>query len=134
MIKSIDQFRADCLEVIESYQSDLDIDLNTILAGTPALFFAYECGSHSIELRPFDTYPPAGDTVPYLFGRADREHILAGVGTTLECESVRNAPLVHYYDGKTIKQIDHARAAIIVQDYRHAMGLQFRKHNGLQVA
>lgn len=133
-MKTIEQFKHDCLQVIEFYQSDLNYDLEILNAGWPALFFAYKCGSHAIVLHPFESYPPGGDTVPYLFGRADRWHILHQVKSLLECESVKNAPLIHYFDGRRIKLIDIDKAISIVEHYHQSMSNRFRKDNGLRAA
>jgi len=37
-----------------------------------------ETGTHLFRLIPYDEYPKAGEKVPYLFGTADRDHILKG--------------------------------------------------------
>lgn len=130
--KTIEQFKTDCLSVIKHYQSDLDYDLEYIKQGKPSLFFAYECGSHCIRLFDFDEYPDKFTRVPYLFGTADREKILSDTGCTLDSESVRNASLVHWFDGNEIRQIDHAKAHQIVRDYKLAMARKFKQWNGLK--
>lgn len=129
---SIEQFERDCLTVIKHYQSDLALDLLMIQAKRPAIFFAYECGSHSITLAPFESYPPHGVRVPYLFGAKDRDGILADTGVTLQTQSVKTAPMVHYFNGETIQRIDHTKAAQIIDAYKRSMAAQFAKHNGHQ--
>ena len=129
---SIEQFESDCLKVIEHYQSDLALDLLIIHTKRPAIFFAYEMGSHAITLPPFESYPPHGEKVPYLFGAKDRDGILADTGCTLDSHSVKLSKLVHYFNGETITRIDHTKAAQIIDDYKRSMAAQFAKHNGLK--
>ena len=128
---TLDQFKTDCLQVIKHYQTDLDFDLDLIADKKPLICFAYECGSHCVELRDFNQYPNKFERVPFLFGTADREHILDQVGCTLECESIRNASLVHYFDGQTIYRIDHKKAHDLIRDYKHKMRTMFDRFNGL---
>ena len=123
--KTIEQFERDCLAVIQSYQSDLYQDIEIIKSGKASLFFAYDCGSHAIVLRDFAEYPQEGEQVKYLFGTADRWHLLNETGAILECESVKNAPIVHYFDGHKIRQITHEKAARIVEDYKFRMSSKF---------
>ena len=86
---ALEKFKTDCLKVIKYYRSDLDIDMKIVGKKVSAVFFAYECGSHAITLPEFERYPAAGERVRYLFGSADRRHILNETGSTLECESVK---------------------------------------------
>jgi len=124
--KSLQKFKADCLKVIKNYQTDLDYDIQAIKNNKVSIFFAYESGSHSIELIPFLDYPKKGEKVKYLFGQADREHILNEVGRTMECESIKNAKLVHYFDGEKIYEINHETAKKLISDYKLRMHKAFK--------
>ena len=124
--KTVEQFKEDCLKVVKHYQKDVDIDVEIILEGKPSIFFAYESGSHCIRLYRFEEYPKAGERVRYLFGKVNRERILQDVGSILECESVKNAKLVHYFNGKGITQINHDKAAEIIANYKENMWKMFK--------
>lgn len=62
------------------YLEDLDIDEKLILANpnVPFIHLTRESGTTLIMMEPCDheIYPAYGETVPYLFGFADRYHIL----------------------------------------------------------
>lgn len=62
------------------YLDDLKIDENLILANPniPFIHLTRECGTTLIMMEPWDheIYPLHGESVPYLFGFADRYHIL----------------------------------------------------------
>ena len=121
--KTLDQFITDSLDVIKSYQSDLDYDLAMIERGETCLIFTHAMGSHAIHLHDYSDYPLEGVQVSYLFGQADRWHILKECASVLECESVRNAPLVHYYDASvgSIKEITFVQACDLVDKYQKRM-------------
>lgn len=62
------------------YLDDLNIDEKLILTNpnVPFIHLTRESGTTLIMMEPWDheIYPPYGETVPYLFGFADRYHIL----------------------------------------------------------
>ena len=121
--KTLEQFKTDSLAIIESFKSDLDYDIEMINRGETCLIFTHCCGSHAIHLHDYSGYPPCGVSVPYLFGHADRWHILKECSSVLECESVKNAPLIHYFDSSVgrIREISFAQACDVVKQYQSRM-------------
>lgn len=87
----------------------------------PFLHFTGENGTHIVQFHPATDYPPAGERVPYLFGTADRCHILNQhvdiVKHLVEKPDFRQE-LILYSDGKSVKQIDGERALCLVDQYR----------------
>lgn len=106
--------------IVEHYRTDLDIDRQMIddNPGMPFLHWTSESGTHLVMLHPADheDFPPKGEWVPYLFGTADRYHILNGVKSYAECLKDTHQ-LVHYFDGKRLRKIDPAQAVKIASDY-----------------
>ena len=125
--QDIEQFIADSKSVIKSYITDLDYDLAMIDRGETCLIFTHECGSHAINLYDYADYPAEGVSVPYLFGHANRWHILKECSSILECESVKNAPLIHYYDSSVgrIKKVSFSQACELVTRYQMRMNNLF---------
>ena len=123
----IEQFKVDSLAVIKAYQSDLDYDLAMIERGETCLIFTHECGSHTIRLYDYADYPAEGVYVQYLFGRADRWHILKECSATLDCESVKNAPLIHYFDASVgrIRKVTFDQASQLIMQYQARMNNLF---------
>lgn len=124
-----------CDQTVKHYKSDLDEDAKLINQGKECLFFVYESGSHAIVLFNFESYPAFDQRVPFLFGTANRDHILNETGSILECESVKNAPLKFYFDGKQMFRLgDIQEATTIVADYKRKMSAIFKKYNGYKAA
>lgn len=104
------------------YHTDLGYDKEAIEEhpGVPFLHWAGDSSTHIIMLVPESEYPKEGVEVEYLFGVADRHHILNGVqvmakyftnpcgGKTLHC---------HHYDGRKLRRITIEKAVEIAQDY-----------------
>lgn len=127
------QYRALAECVVEHYRGDIDIDLKIISAGNPAIFYLRSHGTHAVELHPFNHYPPAGETVPYLFARADRNHILEQcVQANKYHQDNPDVQMVVYFDGTTLKEIDKPRAQKIVDEYVRGMRDKFKRWNGLK--
>ncbi len=75
-----------CLPLIESYQADLTTHDKAALAdprnvGLPFIHWTRKYGTHLSFLLPDDDrrFPACGLKVPYLFGEADRHHIVSDV-------------------------------------------------------
>ena len=117
------QLRAACLPHMTHFKADLVMhDRRTLRRhdGTPFLHWTRKLGTHILMLISADEYPPVGTTVPFLFGRADRDHLLneavkSARGWTERCNGTVEA--VHYFDGKTLRQIDVAEAYEIAEQY-----------------
>ena len=86
------------------------------LAGdeTPFISAARETGTDLWPLFPADhsNFPARGERVPYLFGTADREHIARGTASGVQ-HSVKSNRVLHYWNGRTLRRIDGARATAI---------------------
>ena len=132
--KTMDQFINDSKSVIQSYITDLDYDIAMIERGESCLIFTHECGSHAIQLHDYSSYPLPGVSVPYLFGLADRWHILKQCSDVLDCESIKNSPLIHYHDASVgrIREISFSQACELVKQYQTRMTHLF--NNGLKDA
>jgi len=86
--------------------------------GVPFFHFTRECGTFLIGLIPAEDYPKVGETVPYLFGYADRYHILNEVLSMLEAiKGMYKNRLALHFDGLTFREIDFNRAYTIAMDY-----------------
>jgi len=121
-----EQLHERSLPLLEAYHTDLTHDKDWINQNPTILFMHYTraTGTHLISLNPSDTYPPAGTKVKYLFGMADREHILQG---KLEMQdwfenALREPPrLVLHYDGQTLQPVTLPKAREVLEDYAHAI-------------
>jgi len=103
-----EQLAAQVRPVLTHYRDDLEKwDREAIEekhVGVPFLHWACSSSTHIVLLIAADSYPPAGQYVPYLFGTADREHILKQAMEYakyfLRPEGQRaDGYLVHHYDG-----------------------------------
>ncbi len=111
---------------IEAYHADLTThDRKSIEdnPGIPFLHFTGSCGTYMVPMFPanHESWPAHGEIVPYLFGRADRWHILKGTLVVVEhvvCreDSDRRKSALHY-DGKRLKKVSLKRAHEIAQEY-----------------
>jgi hypothetical protein len=116
--------RAAVDDVVKTYRTDLEHDRNAIDAapdGTPFLHFAGETGTTMVMLTAADL-PPKDQRVPYLFGTANRDHILRGMVDRARYEVERSPdwhPVIHYWTGRTLRAIDGARALAIARDFEH---------------
>jgi hypothetical protein len=109
---------------IEAYRNDLlvhDKDAIDRYPGVPFLHWTRKMGTHIQFLYPSRLLPANGETVPYLFGTANRKHI---VEETLSMAEYFIRPtsdktvLVLYYDGATLKQINLLDAFNIAYSYK----------------
>lgn len=123
-----DELKQRCLPLIEAFHDDLLKHDKAIIEahepGTPFLHYTRACGTHLFMLIPAASYPRKGEFVRYLFGHADREHILSDLGKVIDsfvrdrdrgCEAQK---AVHYFDGKRLKLIDVRKAQEICFAYR----------------
>lgn len=124
-----DSYRAMARPIVRHYWNDVEVDAGIIEAGIPSLFFLRESGTHAVRLLPADLLPAAGETVPYLFGRADRAHIVqqTDIIDAPDCAGFSDAALVVYFDGRRLRKIDHARASDTAREYRERLLSQFRR-------
>ena len=114
---------------VTSYKTDIEIDrkLLTKAPHIPRLFFVRDWGTHCISLLSEKDLPPAGERVPYLFGTADRKHLVRQAGVMMEYFTGMNKE--HHYDVYYVVQghaleITLKEAATIVEEYNIRMAKQ----------
>lgn len=116
-----EQLCVECDGFIRAYRDDLikhdkaEIEENP---GVPFLHTTREMGTTMTFLTPAEDYPAPGEKVPYVFGTADRWHILKEKRGAVDWYR-RNIPdaLWHYFDGKELRRITLDEADEIVSDY-----------------
>jgi hypothetical protein len=125
----ISEYKEEAMKTVKNYTSDLDIDIATMNSGIPYLFFLRENGSHKVGLTPFEHYPPAGVTLPYLFGTVDRQHLLNEARVILDF-SIRNGNTKHilYFNGKEVLRVTLDEATELIETYMSDMQEQFSKN------
>ena len=82
-LKSIYERR---IGIMQGYQTDFLSDAYALGKPNHKVSFLHaveRLGTYMEILYASDWYPKAGQTVPYLFGQADREQILESKGTTI---------------------------------------------------
>lgn len=111
------------LKWLNSYKSDLIVhDKKTIEnnPNIPFLHFTWNSGTYLMLLRSAqnESWPKKGEWVPYLFGHADREHILNQLIEVMPAIGQNVVSLIQYYDGKKVSDIGTMDAASrIIRDY-----------------
>lgn len=108
--------------IMEDHQNDLLIDRDVITQnpGIPFLHWANNLSTHMTMLNPADKYPAHGVRVPYLFGTADRYHLLNEAVTMshyFHKPTIAFKGMIHHFDGKKLKRLRDTQAAI---DISHA--------------
>jgi len=119
---------------LKDHRNDLekwDREIVEKMPGCPYLHYTRESGTHIVMMPPADSdyYPKAGEYVKYLFGMAEREHILrACVSTAEHFVNPRNSfrGLVLYYDGRRFLKIDTRKALEIAREYRNRIIIAWR--------
>ena len=130
-----EQLVDECLPLVEHYQADLLVHDKNIIqehSGVPFLHWTRQSGTWIVFLYPStsDRFPPRGVEVPYLFGKANREHIATQIGEVAEgIEKMSNTLLTHYFDGKRLKRITVKQATEIAKDYVRRTLDDFRRDN-----
>src|SRR5688572_17665714 len=117
-----DQLVAKTLPLITAYHADLlEHDKNEITRypDTAFLHWTREYGTHILMLHPPSMYPAKYERVPYLFGTADREHILEQVLVIARyhADPKNGSHTCYYFNGDTLKQVTNERAVTIAQEY-----------------
>ena len=125
--------------MLRGYRADLEKhDKEALEAnpGVPFLHWTRRNGTHITFLPDADTYPAVGVSVPYLFGSADRRHVLKEKACNARhflnpCyeDSTRGAIVVHF-DGRKLRRITAQRALEIVQEYQRRIDNEWRVYVG----
>jgi len=124
------QLRDECHPLIEHYHTDLtQCDRKTIQnnPGVPFLHWTRSMGTHLVMLYPAENYPPQGVFVQFLFGQADRMHMLDAVLSMAQSHSAERTILAHYYDGKKLHVVTADRAVTIAREYRQSVLNQWER-------
>lgn len=132
-----EQLKSACLPLMQAFENDLlTHDRNWIdrYPGIPFVHWTRPTGTWLSEMWPSNhpVFPPKGQKVPYLFGTADREHILKGqVSVADYClhykEREGTAMACHYFDGKTLRMIDLKKAKDILESYARQVRMDWER-------
>ena len=122
--------------VLKSYRDDLEKHDREAIEENPSVPFLHwtrESGTYISFLPPADTYPAKDVYVPYVFGTAEREHLLREKVSMAEfcvnpCYS--NAKLVLYFDGLHFQKITAEKAVEISKEYRKHIQAEWSKPRG----
>lgn len=128
-------------KTVEAFRDDLEVIDRDLIAALDKcdkfLHFAGECGTHMAVLCPADSdyFPAVGKEVPYLFGHADRDHVLNGNVVIVECmlKGKGGHPLVHYYDGRSLSRVTHEQALRIAKDHQERVRCAWRAERARKV-
>ena len=107
----ISEYREYACKIVKNYQTDLQYDIDCMNNKKPCLIFLRENGSHICALEPFEDYPKSFERVKYLFGTADRHHILNDKKEMVKyCLSSEELKRILFFNGKTIKEIESKKS------------------------
>ena len=121
--KVYSQIKENALPTITHYRDDLLVhdekSITQSKGAVPFLHFTHETGTHLVFLYPADDpiWPAEGEKVPYLFGTADRRHILEGQKCVIESCLKWPDLLAQYYDGHSVRIVPDARVQEVFRDY-----------------
>lgn len=134
--KVYDELERVVLPVMEAFQTDLtkhDMEAINRNLGVPFLHWAGKSSTVICFLPPHDdeTFPPAGVTVPYLFGHADRDHLADEMVSMASyflkpCNS--KPELVHHFDGWKLRKIDIHKAHEIARKHREYLHREWKTY------
>ena len=117
------------LPFIEDYQKDLLVhDKNHLdnFPDRPFIHFTGSTGTHIVTLWFLEDYPKKYETVSYLFGTADRDHILNELKTIVDCmKRCNRMDLILYFDGNKLRKINYEIAKSKVDEYTRKMKQTF---------
>lgn len=99
--------------------------------GVPFLHWACDSNTHIVFLIPASEYPAKGERIKYLFGTADRQHLLNEVSSMAEYHMrPTNNPeryTIHYFDGRSLRQVCASFALGVANDYKADIRRQWNK-------
>ena len=109
---------------VQHYKTDFEHDKKSI-AENPGARFVHIARSTGTSLTLFRNdltyFPKKGETVPYLFGTAERNRILKDSLYEIEYYSQNNGNdalyKLHYFDGKKLIKIDFKKAIELKNQY-----------------
>jgi hypothetical protein len=117
---------------IENYKDDLLVhDKNSIESNTeniPFIHFTGTLGTYIFFFEPSEKYPAKNEIVKYIFGHADREHILNGVLKSIKwCRNSNRQSLILYFDGTRISKINQDVAESLTEEYIKKIKAEWRE-------
>jgi hypothetical protein len=125
-----------CLPLIQAFKDDLLVhDRKAIddFPNTPFLHWTRDTGTTIVHLLEPGEYPGPGQRVPYLFGTADRWHILNGVRdmATYHVKPMNDPHkyTAHYFDGERLRPITVDKAVEIAEQYRRRTEALWHREN-----
>ena len=83
----------------------------------PFIHFTRKMGTGLIILSS-DNWPARGETIPYIFGTADRNHLLREVKNTAN-HYKSNCVLIQFYDGNKLHVMSHDEIMCLVDTFQH---------------
>lgn len=131
-----DQLVSRVLPFMSAYTDDLlihDRESLSIRGALQYIHIARHTGTCLYTLFPADheRWPAKGVEVPYLFGKADRYHILDQAADCIRGEKHRvetgDARLTHYFDGKKLREIEISRALDIALAHQHSIRTEWSR-------
>jgi hypothetical protein len=132
-----EQVYAKSSPLITAYRDDLEkIDRQYIDAnpGMPFIHYTREWGTHLYFLVKSSELPAAGVEVPYLFGHADRQHMVDElVSCTRYHADPRNGTmlLVLHFDGAKIHETSISGATGIAETWRNGIMRQWKRESDI---
>lgn len=135
------ELEAAVLPLMKHYQTDLLLHDRKAIEEHPEMPFLHWCSdsnTHLIFLEPPEAYPKEGVWIPYLFGQADRWHLVKSVTQMAEYFlNPYNMPeryQARYFNGRKMTVVSLQRALEIARDYRHGIEATFKQPLRLHVA
>lgn len=125
---------------IKDYRADLETHDRRAIEERPGVRFlhwTWSSGTFLTFLPPADAFPREGVTQPFLFGEADREHLLDSIVSmaeyfTLPYNRVPRRTL--YFDGARFQIISAQKALTIAKDYARAIRNHWHRQEALATA
>ena len=117
---------------LKAYYADLFVhdkrEINKHPENTPFIHITRNYGTHLTMLAGPDFYPKRFETVPYLFGTADRRRILNQLDASIVyCKENDPNALVVYFDGVKFQKVSFEKALKIVHRHMDKIKEQWKK-------
>jgi hypothetical protein len=113
------------LPLISAWKDDLLVhDLSSLTDpnnnGIPFIHITRDTGTSLTFLISADKYPDKGQTVPFMFGKADRRDLLKSIQYEVQHYiTERNPLLVLFYNGLKLIEISPSKALDLIVDYHY---------------
>lgn len=133
-----EELEAAVLPTLTHYRDDLLVHDRRAIEehpGVPFLHYSSAMNTHMALLPPASSYPPAGVWIPFLFGQADRWHLVQSVISMaqyfLNPSNMPERYTARYFNGRKLVVVTVAKALEIAREYRRQTEAEF---NGKMVA